>query len=141
MKTLKTLAIVAITGLVGLSTVHASQTEGNTMHKGMKHQRGEMKKMFQSLDLSSEQKEQMKALRQEMKAQHKERKAAMLKGKGKMGSYVSANGFDKQGFVEMATKRSQMMIQRHADMFEKRMNILTPEQRTKFAQLLQEKQN
>ena len=141
MKTLKTLTIVAITGLVGLTAVNACPMRGNDMHKGMKHQRGEMKKMLQSLDLSSEQKEQMKALRQEMKAQHKERREAMIKGRGKMGSFVSANGFDKQGFIEMATKRSQMMIQRRADMFEKRMNILTPEQRTKFAQLIQEKQN
>ena len=140
MKTLKTLTIVAITGLVGLTAVNACPMGGNDMHKGMKHQRGEMKKMFQALDLSSEQKEQMKALRQEMKSQHKERREAMIKGRGKMGSFVSANGFDKQGFIDMATKRSQMMIQRRADMFEKRMNILTSEQRTKFAQLIQEKQ-
>ena len=141
MKTLKTLTIVAITGLVGLTAVNACPMGGNDMHKGMKHQKGEMKKIFQSLDLSSEQKEQMKALRQEMKSQHKEKREAMIKGRGKMGSFVSANGFDKQGFIDMATKRSQMMIQRRADMFEKRMNILTPEQRTKFAQLIQEKQN
>jgi len=76
MKTLKTLTI---TGLVRLTAVNACPMGGNDMHKSMKHQRGEMKKMFTALDLSAEQKEQMQALSQEMKAQHKERKSAMIK--------------------------------------------------------------
>ena len=142
MKTLKILTIVAITGLVGLTAVNACPMDGgNKMHKGMKHKKAQMKKVFKELDLTAAQKEQMQALRQEMKAQHKERRSAMIKGRGmsQMGTFVSANGFDKQAFIEMATKRSQTMIQRRADMFEKRMNILTPEQRTKFAELLQGK--
>jgi len=142
MKTLKVLTIVAVTGLVGLTAINACPMGGGEkMHEGMKQKKAQMKGMFKQLNLTSEQKGQMKALRQEMKSQHKERKFAMIKGRGmaKMGQFVSANGFDKQGFIDMATKKSQTMIQRRADMFEKRMNILSPEQRTKFAQLLQEK--
>jgi len=142
MKKLKVLAVVAVTGLVGLTAVNASPMGGGEkMHEGMKQKKAQMKGVFKQLDLSSEQKSQMKALRQEMKAQHKEQKSAMMKGRGmvKMGQYVSANGFDKQGFIDMATKKSQTMIHKRADIFEKRMNILTPEQRVKLVSLMQEK--
>jgi protein CpxP len=141
MKTLKVLAVVAVTGLVGLTAVNACPMGGEKMHEGMKQKKAQMKGLFMQLDLTSEQKSQMKALRQEMKAQHKERKSAMIKGRGmaKMGQFVSANGFDRQGFTAMATKKSQTMIAKRADMFEKRMNILTPEQRVKLVSLMQEK--
>lgn len=134
MKTLKTLTIVAVTGLVGLTALNACPSDRS---EGMKHKKEQMKGMFKKLDLTSEQKVQMKSMRKEMHAQMKE-KRSQGRGMGQMGKFVSANGFDKQGFVAMATTKSQEMILVRADMFEKRMNILTPEQRTKFAQLLQE---
>ena len=148
MKTLKVLAVVAVTGLVSMTGLNASNDEAsyakieNPKFAPLgKHKKGHMRGLFRQLDLTSEQKEQMKVLGQEMKAQHKERKFAMIKGRGmaKMSQYVSANGFDKQGFIDMATTKSQTMIHKRADMFEKRMNILSSEQRVKLVSLMQEK--
>lgn len=144
MKTLKTLTIVAVTGLVGLTAVHASPYESERTCKGEKHhdghKRAHMRAMFKQLDLTSSQKEQMKALSKEMHTQMKE-KRAKGRGMGHMVTFVSANGFDKQGFIEMATKKSQERIKMRADMFEKRIKILTPQQRTKLITLMQEKKN
>jgi Spy/CpxP family protein refolding chaperone len=149
MKTLNRLTIVTVTAVVAMTGAFAQSSDNTQVaqivpyQKNMhaKHRKGYMRALFKQLNLTEAQKEQMKALRQEMKAQHKERKSAMIKGRGmaQIGRYVSANGFDKQAFIAMATKRSQAMIQRRADMFEKSMNILTPKQRIKFVQLLEEK--
>jgi Spy/CpxP family protein refolding chaperone len=141
MKTLKTLTIVAVTGLVGLTALNACPMGGGEkMHEGMKHKKGQMIKMFKQLDLTSTQKDKMQSMRKEMKTTMKEKRAGM-QGRGMIGQFVSSNGFDKQGFTQMATQKSQEMIKMRAEMFEKRMNILTPEQRTKLALLIQEKQN
>jgi len=56
-----------------------------------------------------------------------------------MSTFVSADGFDKQGFMELAAQRSQKRIEMRANMFEQKMNILTAEQRVKLVTLLQEK--
>ena len=151
MKTLKTLTIVVVTGLVGLTAVQACPSgaykgSGEKSCKSYKQKKSQMKGMFKQLDLTAEQKEQMQALRKEMQVQRKANRKANREGKqcngkrkGQMGQFVSAEGFDKEGFVAYATQKSQVKINMRAEMFEKRMNILTPEQRTKFSELLQEK--
>ena len=100
-----------------------------------------MKKIFKQLDLTSEQKMAMKSHRKGMKEQMKAKRAQMKgeRGMAGMSKFISANGFDKQGFMEMASKRSQNRAEMRANMFEQKMNILTSEQRVKLATLLQEK--
>ena len=145
MKLVKTLTIVAVTGLVGLTALQAcpggcGDRGGDKSCKGMKQQRGQMKGVFKQLDLTSAQRDEMQALRKEMKSQREAHRSAKKGNRmAKMGQFVSAEGFDKAAFTTMATQKSQERIKMRADMFEKRMNILTPEQRTKFSELLQEK--
>lgn len=145
MKTLKVLTIVAITGLVGLTVANAcpskgGQGSGEKSCKSFKQQKSQMRGMFKQLDLTAAQKEKMQSLRNEMKAQRKAHRAEKRGNRmAKMGQFVSAEGFNKDGFISMATQKSQERIKMRADMLEKRMNILTPEQRTKFTELLQEK--
>ena len=144
MKTLKVLTIVAITGLVGATAVHAGPAceENNKMCQKKKDNRAEMKEIFQKLELTSEQKvamkENRKEMREQMKAKRSQRQAK--RSMANMGEFVSANGFDKQAFIDKATQKAQTRIEMRADRFEKTMNILTPEQRIKFVSLLQEKQ-
>ncbi len=157
MKTLKVLTIVAITGLAGTVAANAcpsaglnkAQCQTNNQkkcqkgdYKNNKHNRSEMKEIFQKLDLTDEQKSAMKANRKEMRAQMKEKRSKRnaKRGMANMSGFVSAEGFDKEAFIAKATEKSQTMIEMRANRFEERMNILTPEQRIKFVTLLQEKQ-
>jgi Spy/CpxP family protein refolding chaperone len=150
MKTLKVLTIVAITGLAGTVAVHACPSNGLNKQKcenkkmciKNKAQRGDMKEIFKNLDLTAEQKNALKETRHAMREQKENRRSQMHDKRGLTGmsEFVSANGFDKEAFVEMATQKSQIMIDMRADRFEKTMNILTPEQRIKFVTLLQDRQ-
>lgn len=144
MKTLKVLTIVAFTGLVGATSVHASpfNMENKKMCHENKEHRNDMKEIFKKLDLTSEQQNAMKENRQAMREQMKEKRTHMNRKRGMadMSEFVSVDGFDKQGFVSKATQKAQMMIDMRADRFEKTMNILTPEQRVKLVALLQERQ-
>ncbi len=156
MKTLKVLTIVAITGLAGTVAANACPSNGqkneqcqtNKQNKCQKNMRqkhtskkSEMKKIFQQLDLTSEQKMAMKSQRKGLREQMKAKRGQMHSERGMAGmsKFISANGFDKQGFMDMAAKRSQKMAEMRANMFEQKMNILTAEQRVKLAKLLQEK--
>ncbi len=144
MKTLKVLTIVAITGLVGATAVHAGPAckENDKMHQKWKDKRSDMKEIFQKLDLTPEQKSAMQENRKEMRAQMKEKRSQKQTKRGmtNMSEFVSANGFDKQAFIDMSMQKAQSRIEKRAERFEKTMNILTPEQRVKFVTLLQEKQ-
>ena len=162
MKTLKVLTIVAITGLIGATAANASPSnKGNgencpkqekcekpekckKQNKGKmgKHdKRSEMKEIYQKLDLTAEQKSAMQANRKEMREYRKAQRAKMKGGHGIAGinKFISADGFDKQAFVDMATQRSKQRIEMRAVMFEKKINILTAEQRVKLMTLLEEK--
>jgi len=144
MKTLKVLTIVAITGLVSATAVHAGPAcqENNKMCQKKKDNRAEMKEIFQQMNLTAEQKIAMKENRKEMRAQMKAKRSQRnnKRGMDNMSEFVSANGFDKEAFIDNATQKAQSRIEMRADRFEKTMNILTTEQRMKFVTLLQEKQ-
>ena len=151
MKTLKVLTIVAITGLVGATAANACPSFGdkrgmcekqNECQNNKKYNRGEMKEIFQKLDLTTEQQSVMQSNRKEMRAHMKEKRSQRdgKRGMANMSEFVSANGFDKEAFIAKAMQKSKTMIEMRAERFEKTMNILTPEQRVKFVTLLQEKQ-
>lgn len=144
MKTLKVLTIVAITGLVGATSVYAGPPckANDKMCEKRKDKRADMKEIFQQLDLTTEQQSALKVNRKEMRAQMKEKRSQRQgrHGMANMSGFVSAEGFDKEAFIAKATEKSQTMIEMRADRFEKTMNILTPEQRVKLVTLLQEKQ-
>lgn len=99
-------------------------------------------RIMHQLDLSDEQKEQMKALRmsarEEMKAYHDQNKEMRAADRETSDKLVLAETFDKkaaEAFAQsMATKQTNMMVkkmeQQHA-MF----SILTPEQKQQFIAL------
>ena len=156
MKTLKVLTIIAITGLLSATVANACPSNKENgmncpkhekcgkQNKGMmnKHdKRKEMKEIYQKLDLTAEQKSAMQANRKDMREYRKAQREKMqgAHGVAGMNKFISADGFDKQGFIDMATKRSQKRIEMRATMFEKKINILTAEQRVKLMTLLEEK--
>jgi len=145
MKVVKLLTIVAIATFTIATANEVTRNYGNQynieignhaprIHKQMRKRVNPIKRLnriFRSLNLTEEQKTKLAEIRKTMR---KNRKANMQKLKKENGlkKYITVDGFDKAGFLAVAQKRSKIMLQFRADMFEKIIAILTPEQREKL---------
>ncbi|CAA6811765.1 MAG: Unknown protein [uncultured Sulfurovum sp.] len=126
MKVLKTLAIVTISGIMATTAVSANDVKENCKssskcERGAKHHKGGMMKMKAALkaaEITSEQKRAIREVRKEMKQTMKAKRAEM-----------KASG-------EKPVKRGEFRESMKAEMMEKVLAILTPEQQTKFVQAL-----
>lgn len=143
MKKLKVLAIVAVTGLVGMNSVYANSVQDVNdapKYKKLKPYKSEMKRIFQKLELNDTQKEAIKSNRKSMRLEMKtHRKGMHGHTMERMGEFISKEGFDKKAFILMRTKNMEKVIKIRANNFVKLVNILTPEQRVKLVEVLQEK--
>lgn len=113
--------------------------------------RGGLFSLIKQLDLSTEQKQEFKALKQERKASRKAHKLEMKSkrramGQPDMSSFMSAKTFDKVAFKKEMTKRfdarektrearRDTMLEKRAEGMQKIFNILTPKQRKKLIEL------
>ena len=124
------------------------------------HRAGFMRQMGRQLDLTREQRQQIREVfKAEHKAKRAERKAHRGAGKKHGGlfgqlnpeTFMSADHFDKAAFEkaaqDQAAKRKadreatrQSRLKQRAAFMEKIFNILTPEQRVKWIQLSQDMQ-
>ena len=153
-----TIAILATLGL-GTATLLAC---GGPGHKGgpFGEHRSGMSKVMKQLDLTSEQKDQMKVLKQErkdhmqtkMKEMKENRKSMMAGMKPDLSTFMTANNFDKEAFRkqmnnkfeakrQMMESRKSVMLEKRAEGMEKMFNILTPEQRIKWIELSKKQKN
>jgi len=102
---------------------------------------GGMKGVFKELNLSPEQKEKLKKLREESKDSRKDERDKMKAEKeafrNKMGGDASDDDLRKD-FAKLQEKRNEMAKSRFDHMLKVR-SILTPEQRKKFAELADKK--
>jgi len=151
----KTIALLVTLGLG--TTLFAFGPEG---HRGGPFAGGqpmEMFKLVRTLDLTSEQKTELKSVKKSQKAQMQEKREAFKIGresmmkqmKPDMSLFMSADNFDKEAFKQemkkkfearrkvMETKGAEMLENRASSM-EKVFNILTPEQRIKWIELSKE---
>jgi Spy/CpxP family protein refolding chaperone len=135
-------------------------------HQGAKkrhhpsHLQRMLKTMNKELDLSPEQKKQVKAIvaeyRQALRAKKKEmRKSRKGMGQGKgmtAAAFMNAERFDKAAFMATIQKRWEMQDARRAqwrkahlelmaDTMEKLYKVLTPEQRSKLVELSQKRRH
>lgn len=155
MKTTKFLSIVSLTSLfLGMGTLYADETTHTRpdapkefygkgergehgKHFGRDHRGGHFGKIMQQLDLTDDQRGQLKALRI---AQRENRtidfKAMRAAKQETLANAVTAEGFNKELFIQDATVEFQDKIAKRADNMEQMFAILTPEQRTKFVELL-----
>lgn len=149
MKKLTTAALLTL----GLGTALFACPAGGDGSRGGMHKDG-MYKIMKQLDLSAEQRDQMKALKKEgksqmqasMKEMKENRKAIRTTMKPDLSTFMTANKFDKEAFKKqmndkfeakrqmMESKKSEM-LERRAERMEKVFNILTPEQRIKWIEL------
>lgn len=150
LKTLtKTLSIVTIAGIVGLTAAHAETSkgdgEGNCHSKSgmMQHFKGKhnnMRAIFKQLDLTDEQKTALKENRKTQREAMKTKREAMKSSQTK-GEFISVDGVDRAGMIAQSTERATERANMRADMMEKTLTILTAEQKTKFVALLKAENN
>ncbi|HIP61952.1 MAG TPA: hypothetical protein EYG98_05290 [Sulfurovum sp.] len=133
MKTIKTLAIVAISGLIATSTLDASMDDGPRGVRGM--HKNPIIKIIKKLDLTEEQKTALKKTRKTMVQDTKSR-IKTINQERDISKFVTVDGFDKVGFIQEAGANAKSIAKLRADMFEKTFDILTPEQRLEFIDLL-----
>jgi len=140
-------------GMGGPGMHHRGVRDGNQMRRG--HRKGMMRRMARALDLTSEQRQQFRALfkaeRQAKKAERKAHRQQGKKGRGMFGNlnpetFMSADHFDKEAFTKAVEKQAQQRraerqakrqsrLEHRAAFMEKIFNILTPEQRVKWIEL------
>ncbi|MEA3491324.1 MAG: Spy/CpxP family protein refolding chaperone [Campylobacterota bacterium] len=120
--------------------------------KGAKYHHKLFKQIRSELDLTKEQKKQIKRLLSEQKDMMKKERKAM-KQKREMpdaSKFMTASTFDKEAFkksmleqrskrVMMKKQKSEERLNKRAEVLEKIFAILTPEQRTKLITLSQKK--
>lgn len=123
--------------LVALSLVGSSVTVALANDFGHMGMRG----IFKELNLTADQKEKLKKLREESKAGHKDERKKMRSEakafKDKMAGNASDDELRKE-FAKAQEKRAEMAKSRFEHMLKVRA-ILTPEQRKKFAELAEKK--
>ncbi len=155
MKKLTTAVLLTL----GLGTVLFACPAGWAEKRGGAY-KDRMQSIMKQLDLSSEQKEQLKTLRESrknmMKAKRKEfkenRKAMRGQMKPDMSKFMTANTFDKEAFKKemhqkfeakraMKENRKTAMLENRANRMEQMFNILTPEQRIKWIELSKQQKN
>lgn len=151
MKALKILTLLALTGSTALiaDNTQAAGNHGNQYNiqigdapaKQMKKKHRKMTmerkigRILRHLDLTQAQKDKLKTIRKEMwqarKAQNKK-----LRGSLALKKFVSVDGFDKESFITASELRAKETAKNRADMMEKTIAVLTPEQRVTLVEQL-----
>lgn len=127
-----------ITGLVIASLAATSLAAFGPHHEGKGFKHGlNMGKIFRQLDLTDEQKESFKTLRDSQKSQRKAFRDEMIANRD-VESIFTEHGFDKTKFISKATEAFQKRIQMRADFIEKAYTILDENQRAELKTKMQE---
>jgi len=154
MKTLKILTIVAITGATGImagTAEHKGQSDctnqynitigdhasDTTMQKRQhrKNPNRRINHLLRKLNLSEAQRIQLKEIRKEIQQARKIQRKS-LKGSISLKKFVSVDGFDKEGFINASADRAAKLVKIRADLMEKFISVLTPEQRLELVERL-----
>lgn len=96
---------------------------------------------MESLDLNATQKQQLEAIRQKYQDQMKSVSEQLRANQNQLRTLMSGNGSDKEiraKHTQVNNLRQQLGEMRFNSMMESR-QVLTPEQRQKFSQLMQER--
>lgn len=148
MNSFKKTLVMAIALPLALGSASALAYGGGKSHHGGKGGCGMMdggKKMFRALDLTSEQKTQMKELRESHREQRQANddvREARKASHQQMQQLLLAENFDEAAIRQLAQQMSEQQLDRRVAMLKNRhemLNILTPEQKTKLQQLQSER--
>ncbi|WLT37095.1 Spy/CpxP family protein refolding chaperone [Synechocystis sp. B12] len=110
---------------------------------GWGNKKGGQGQWMESLDLTNSQKQQLEAIRQKYQGQMQSLSEQMRTSQNELRTLMSGNGSDSEiraKHNQVANLRQQLGELRFNSMLESR-QVLTPEQRQKFSQLMQERRN
>ncbi|MBW3697312.1 periplasmic repressor CpxP [Vibrio sp. T187] len=140
------LAAAALPLVFGTASAYAFGG-GKGDHKDMRGKCGGFdKSMMRQLDLTEDQKQQLKDMREasrdEMKGKHGEKFAGMQANHAKVQELVLADTFDEAAANELATQMVEKQAERRVAMLKKQhqmMSVLTAEQKDQLKELQQER--
>jgi protein CpxP len=133
--------VLAIGGVLILALAVAGAALAQGMHHGMGHGFGFDRMLnyyADALDLTSAQQDQIKAIWEKEKPTLKPLMQQMHQFHGDLEKLTDNGTFDEAKVRALATQQSQTMIEmavQHARIKSEMMQVLTPDQKTKFAQL------
>ncbi len=151
---MKALKILTLLALAGSTTLIADNTQaagnhgnqyniqiGDTPMKQMRKKRRKMTMerrvahIIRTLNLTQEQKEKLKTIRKEMWQARKAQKKN-LRGSLALKKFISVDGFDKEGFIIASEFRTKELTTNRAEMMQKTIAVLTPDQRIALVEKL-----
>ncbi|WP_223341827.1 Spy/CpxP family protein refolding chaperone [Synechocystis sp. PCC 7339] len=121
----------------------SDETEQLISQWGWGNKRGGQGQWMQSLNLTDSQKQQLEAIRQKYQGQMQSLSEQLRTGQNELRTLMAGNGSDSQiraKHSQVANLRQQLGELRFNSMLESR-QVLTPEQRQKFSELMQERRN
>jgi periplasmic protein CpxP/Spy len=133
--------VLAIGGVLVLALAVAGAALAQGMHHGMGHGFGFDRMLnyyADALDLTSAQQDQIKAIWEKEKPTLKPLMQQMHQFHGDLEKLTDNGTFDEAKVRALATQQSQTMIEmavQHARIKSEMLQVLTPDQKTKFAQL------
>ncbi|WP_228014944.1 Spy/CpxP family protein refolding chaperone [Synechocystis salina] len=119
------------------------ETEQLISQWGWGNKRGGQGQWMQSLNLTDSQKQQLEAIRQKYQGQMQSLSEQLRTSQNELRTLMAGNGSDSQiraKHSQVANLRQQLGELRFNSMLESR-QVLTPEQRQKFSELMQERRN
>ncbi|MFK5976191.1 MAG: Spy/CpxP family protein refolding chaperone [Sulfurovum sp.] len=142
MKMLKGLLLWVIIGFVSISTLNAESVDRDNRYKRVNPNRIKMRELYNKLDLTFAQQEQMNEHREAIlkyrKKRKNNRKAMMNNRLSILIKFISKDGFNTNGYIKNRMKQVEKRVQNRATMMEKRISILTSIQRVQLVKLIKE---
>ncbi|MBD2652169.1 Spy/CpxP family protein refolding chaperone [Synechocystis sp. FACHB-383] len=119
------------------------ETEQSISQWGWGNKKGGQGQWMQSLNLTDSQKQQLEAIRQKYQGQMQSLSEQLRTSQNELRTLMAGNGSDSEiraKHSQVANLRQQLGELRFNSMLESR-QVLTPEQRQKFSELMQERRN
>jgi len=135
MKTLKPMIIAAALLFGGLAVANPQHK-----HKGAKNP---LMRALHQLDLSEQQRQDVKKIMKSSKGQRKALGKQLVQGKSKMAALIDTDKPDSVAIEALATEQSQLMKQLilyKADLFSQVREVLTNEQRAKLGKMREKRE-
>ena len=127
MKILKTVTVLAISGIIATVAIQAQPFGGKgngmmqeriEMMQLMRDKHQEMRKIFKQLNLTDAQKKSLKANRDKMRQEMMGMRKEFMDGRD-MKQFISVDGVDRDGILGKASQNAQKMATKRVDMLEK----------------------